>query len=128
MCGNSGSYRAMREADLLAKPHTRISILEEHQRPRQVGSVLSQPVFDWKAPDRYVELLNFEMEVSNMLQAKVYDLNDKETVPIIKSWLSREGLQFIQTLTLCGERGMQKHSWTVQCFKRKIHSGHSTMK
>ena len=61
--------------------------------------MLSQPVFDWKASDRYVELLNFEMEVANVHQAKVYDLYDEEKVPVIKNWLGREGLQFLQTLT-----------------------------
>ena len=39
----------------------------------------------WKASDRDVELLNFEMEVANMLQAKVYDLNGEEKVHIIKN-------------------------------------------
>lgn len=60
--------------------------------------MLSQPVFDWKAPDSYVELLNLEMEVANVLQAKVDDLNYEEKVLVIKNWLGREGLQFIQTL------------------------------
>ena len=49
--------------------------------------------------DRYVELLNYEMEVANVLQAKEDNLSDKEKVPIIKNWLGRERLQFIQTLT-----------------------------
>ena len=48
--------------------------------------MLSQPVFDWKVPDRYVELLNFEMEVANIVQAKTCDLNDEENVPIIEIW------------------------------------------
>ena len=55
-------------------------------------------MFDWKAPDSYVELLNLEMEVANVLQAKVDDLNYEEKVLVIKNWLGREGLQFIQTL------------------------------
>ena len=44
----------------------------------------------------------YEMEVANVLQAKAYDLNDKEKVSIIKNWLGREGLQFIQSLTDTG--------------------------
>ena len=60
--------------------------------------MLNQPAFDWKVPDRYVELLNFEKEVVNVLHAKVYDLND-EKVHIIKNWLGWEGLQFTQTVT-----------------------------
>ena len=49
--------------------------------------MLSQPVFDSKAPDRYVGLLNFKMEVANILQMKAYDLSDEEKVPILKIWL-----------------------------------------
>ena len=67
----------------------------------------------------YVELLNFEMEVANVLQTKVYDLNDEEKVPITINSLGREGLQFIQILTNA-ERGMQKCKRTVQYIKRKI--------
>ena len=89
----------MMEANLPAKPHTRRSSPEQPHRPRQAGPILSQQAFDWKAQERYVELLYFEIEVANVLQAKVYDLNDEEKVPIIRNWLDREALQFIQTLT-----------------------------
>ena len=93
------AVKAMREADPPAKPHTRRSICipEEQPRPRQTGLMLSQSAFNWKAPDRYVELLNFQKGVANVFQAKVYDLSDEEKVPITRNWLGREGLQFIQT-------------------------------
>ena len=45
-----------------------------------------------------MELLNFKMEVVNILQTKTYDQNDEEKVQIIKNWLGQEGLQFTQTL------------------------------
>ena len=57
--------------------------------------MLSQPTFNWEAPDRYLELLKFEVELVNVLQARAYDLNNEEKVSIIKNWLGREGLQFI---------------------------------
>ena len=60
--------------------------------------MLSKPAYDWKGPDRYVELLNFKMEVANVWQTQAYDLNDSEKVSILKNWLGKEGLQFIQTL------------------------------
>ena len=53
------AVRAMREAYLLAVPHTRRSIQEEQYKQRQAGPLLNQPVCDWKASDRYVELLHF---------------------------------------------------------------------
>ena len=92
------AVRAMREADPPVEPHTRRSIPEEKHRPK-TRPMLSKPVFNWKAPDRYVELLHFAVEVTNMLQAKVYELNEEERVVIIKNWSGRVGLQFMQTLT-----------------------------
>ena len=71
------AVRVIREADLPAKPYTRGSIPEEHQRPRQVRSMMSQPVFNQKVPDRYVELLNVEMEVVNVLQLEAYDHSEE---------------------------------------------------
>ena len=47
--------------------------------------MLSQPAFDCKMSDGYVELFNFKMEAANILQMKTYYLNDKEKVPIIKN-------------------------------------------
>ena len=64
------AVRAVREANQPTKSHTRKSIQEEQQKPRQARPMMSQPACNWKAPDRYVELLNFEMEIANMLQAK----------------------------------------------------------
>ena len=91
--------RVMREANPPTKPHTRRSIQEELCRPRQSSPMISQPAFIWKVPVRYVELLNFKMEVANVFQAKTYDLSQEGKLPIIKNWLDGEGLQFILTLT-----------------------------
>ena len=44
-----------------------------------------------------MELLNFEMEVTNILQMKMYKLPKEERVPIIKNWLGREDLQLKKT-------------------------------
>ena len=57
---------------------------DEPHRPRQAGSTVSQSAFDWNMPDRYVKLLNFKIEVANILQMKSHDLNDEEKMPIIK--------------------------------------------
>ena len=92
------AVRAMKEADSPAETHTRRSSLEQLHRPRQAGQMLSQPAFNSKVQYRYVELLNFKMEVTNLFQAIAYDLNDDDKVLIIKNWLDREGSQFIQTL------------------------------
>ena len=61
------AVRAIGEVDLPAKPHTIRCIQEEHCRPRQARPMMSQSVFNWKVPDRNVELLNSEMEVAKVL-------------------------------------------------------------
>ena len=87
----------MRDADQPAKPHTRRSSPVEPYKPRQAGPMLSQPAFDWKAPEMYLEPLKFGTEVPNILQLKVCDRKDEEKVPAIKTCSDREGLHFIQT-------------------------------
>ena len=59
--------------------------------------ILKQPTFSWRAEDKYEELQNFRLEVSNMLQN--YNLGQAEKVSVIKNWLGGEGLQLIVTLT-----------------------------
>ena len=39
------------------------------------------------------------MEVTNILQIKLYEMTEDENVSIIKIWLGIEGLQLIQTFT-----------------------------
>ena len=62
------------------------------QRQRYDRPTLEKPSFNWNAQDKYIELLNFEMEVMNILEIKAYELTDEEKVPVIKNWLGREGL------------------------------------
>ena len=45
--------------------------------------------------DRDTKLLNFEMEVMNILHTKAYELSAEEEVPVIKNWLGWEGHQLI---------------------------------
>ena len=121
------ALRAMREADSLAKPHTRRSILEENQRPRQAGPIMSQPGFSWKVPDRYVELLNFEMGVANVLQSEAYDFSEERKVPIIKNWLDRDGLSFIHTLKNIEKEACKSSTGLFNVLKEKFRTQHSEM-
>ena len=89
--------------------------------------MLSQPAFGRKAPDRYVELLNFEMEVLNIFQAKAFDLNDEEKLPFIKNWLGREGLQFIQTSTNTEKEACKSVTGLFNVLKEKFMPHHNKM-
>ena len=49
--------------------------------------------------NRYVDLLRFEMEVTNILETKAYELAEEENVSAMKNWLWWEVLQLIKTFT-----------------------------
>ena len=86
MSGSHNSGNNDEGANLTSEPHPRRNSPEEFHRPRQGRPSLSQLAFDWKAPDRYLEWLNFKMEEAYILQMKTYNLNDEEKVPIIKTY------------------------------------------
>ena len=46
----------------------------------------------------YTELLNFEIEVKNILETKAYEHTYEEKPPVIKNWLGREGWQLIKNI------------------------------
>ena len=56
-------------------------------------------LYNWNAQERYVELLNFEMKVMNILETKAYLLINEEKVPVIKIWLGQKSLQLIRIFT-----------------------------
>ena len=71
----------------------------ESQWQRQGRPDLEKPSFNGNVHDRYVKLLNFEMVVMNILETKVYELNDEEKVQIRRNCLGWEGLQLIKIFT-----------------------------
>ena len=46
-----------------------------------------KPALIWGTQDGYVELVNFKMKVSSILETKVYELSEEKNVPVIKNWL-----------------------------------------
>ena len=72
--------------------------------------------FNWDVPDRYVELLNFQLDVMNILETRKYKRNDGERKPVIKNWLGGEGLWLVETFTQEGKEKKQNHKGTgLQC-------------
>ena len=49
-------------------------------------------------PERCVKLLNFQLEVTNILETRAYEINAEERIPVIKNWLSQEGLLFMESI------------------------------
>ena len=74
-----------------------VSNLSKPQWQRHGDLALEKPLFNWNVQDRYVELMNFEMKVMNILETKAYELTDKERVPVIKRLLGQESLQLMKT-------------------------------
>ena len=65
--------------------------------PKLGGLTLKQPTFDLNAMDKYTKLKNFRLEVHSTF--KIYTINNTEKLSIIKHWIGRQDLQFIEALT-----------------------------
>ena len=70
-----------------------------NQRQRNGGLVLEKLRFNWDMPDRYVELLNFQLEVMNILETRAYEINNEERMPVIRDWLGLKGMLLTETFT-----------------------------
>ena len=68
----------------------RLTMPASHSEPpkqRHGEPIVVKPDFSLDAQERYVELINFEMEVTNILATKTYKLTEEEEVPVIKNGL-----------------------------------------
>ena len=65
--------------------------------PKLGGSAMKQPTFNPEAEDKYNELKTFKLEVNNILST--YSSPQNEQLAMVKNWLGRNGLQFIEALT-----------------------------
>ena len=92
--------KAMAEATRIA-----IQTMAEMQTQRRtsasgpkLGSPTSkQPNFNWEAPDKYTEWKVFILEVRNILST--YNAEETDKITMVKNWLGRKGLHYIESLT-----------------------------
>ena len=61
------------------------------------GPNMKQPTFNWEAEGKYCKLKTFRPEVNNILST--YNTQQMEQLVMVKNWLGRKGLQFLETLT-----------------------------
>ena len=73
---------ALRYVEAGSKLTTAVNYIES-QRQRHSRPVLENMAFNWGTQDMYIELINFEMEVSNILEAKVYELPEEEEASVM---------------------------------------------
>ena len=57
----------------------------------------------------------------------LYDLNTEERIPIIKNWLGREGLQFIQTVAYSGKQTCKSATGLLIVLKEKFKHNEMTL-
>ena len=73
------------------------------ERPQSVAGpktdrpAMKQPSFNWEADDKYSKCKNFRLEVNNIISS--YNTLHAEQLVIVKNWLGRKGLQFMESLT-----------------------------
>ena len=65
--------------------------------PKIGRPAMKQPTFNWEADDKYRKLKTFRLEVNNILTT--YNTSQIEQLAVIKNWLCRKGLQFIELFT-----------------------------
>ena len=58
---------------------------------------MKQSMFNWDSEDKYNELKTFKPEINNILST--YNNLQAEQLAMVKIWLGRKGLQFLETLT-----------------------------
>ena len=65
--------------------------------PKIGGPTMKQLTFDWNAEDKYSELKTFRLEVNNVFST--YNTLQADKLAVVKNWLGRKGLQYLETLT-----------------------------
>ena len=64
--------------------------------PRIGRLAIKQPTFNGEVDDKYNQLKTFRLEVSIILST--YNVPQTEQLEIVKNWLVRKGLQFLESL------------------------------
>ena len=100
MKANEAIAKAVAEATRAAIQAMAAAMAERPQSvagPKMGRPAMKQPSFNWEADNKYSELKAFRLEVSNILT--MYNTPQTEQLAIIKNWLGRKHLQFIESLT-----------------------------
>ena len=65
--------------------------------PKVGGAALKQPSSNWEVTDKYTKWKDFILKVRNMLTT--YNLQETDKIAMVKNWLGRKGLHYIESLT-----------------------------
>ena len=92
--------KAVAEATRVANPSHgshRCRKTTKHDRTQDRWTAMKQPTFNWEMEDKYSKLKTFWLEVNNIVST--YNTLKAEQLQIVKNWLGRRGLQFLEMLT-----------------------------
>ena len=92
--------RAVAEAIRIAiqtMVEAQVERMHDGSGPKVDGPTMKQPTFDWNAQDKYSKLKTFRLEVNNILST--YNTPQTDKLTLVKNWLGRKGLQYLETLT-----------------------------
>ena len=92
--------KAMAEATGIAiqpMATTQVQRMPNTSGPKIGGPVLKQPSFNREATDKYTEWKAFILEVRNALST--YNIQETDKIAMVKNWLGRKGLHYIESLT-----------------------------
>ena len=70
---------------------------ESQRGPKLGGPALKQPQFNWEAAEKYTKWKAFTLEARNVLST--YNTQEQDKIAIVKNWLDRKGLHYIESLT-----------------------------
>ena len=79
--------------------------------PKLGSPTLKQTMFNWEAPDKYNKLKTFKLQVNNVLST--YSMPEVEMLAVVKNWLGRKGLQYLETRNTCKKRSMHHARWVA---------------
>ena len=75
----------------------RVETMHNASGPEVDGPAMKQLTFNWNAQGKYSELKTFSLEVNNVLS--MYNTPQTDKLAVVKNWLGRKGLQYLETLT-----------------------------
>ena len=97
---NEAIAKAVAEATRVAIQAMAAAMGEQLQStagPKVGGQAMKQSTFNLESEDKYSELKTFKLEVNNILST--YNTLQVEQLAMVKNWLGRKGLQFLEMLT-----------------------------
>ena len=83
--------------------------------PKLGGPTLKQPNCNWEGPDKYAKWKAFILELRN-----VYNVHEADKIAMVKNWLGRKGLHYIESLTGNEKEAYSTFEWLVSMLTDKF--------